>query len=301
MFATSPVPLPKHCVFCSLSSFLLFLLFRSFVPNFQASAPAGNIAARAFVPHSLPSSLPLVVSTPYLTLHPQLFHMDLPLLDALPTSPFLVGASDPFVNASCSDFLLDPFFVDDIPLCTKSAPDSTALLLDPFDAAVFVLPPTPNSPLLQENLHSNTLPLPIHLSACVSGGSTTSLGGFNIATTQHTFSLSSQTNTQAAFCNALQTRVDCNVTDDSIPNTYTRVTRVVQVSPEVRNKHKLAQRKLRNKESARRYREKQVARRRQLENYTRTLTQQNRELELLHQKLLSLACERPRCDGGAVM
>lgn len=59
-----------------------------------------------------------------------------------------------------------------------------------------------------------------------------------------------------------------------------------------RVKDKLAQRKLRNKESARRYREKQVARRRQLENYTRTLTEQNRELESLHDRLLTLTCER---------
>lgn len=67
-----------------------------------------------------------------------------------------------------------------------------------------------------------------------------------------------------------------------------------EVSMEEANrvKDKLAQRKLRNKESARRYREKQVARRRQLENYTRTLTEQNRELESLHDKLLTLTCER---------
>ena len=64
------------------------------------------------------------------------------------------------------------------------------------------------------------------------------------------------------------------------------------LSPEARNKEKLAQRKLRNKESARRYREKQVARRRQLENFTRTLTEQNRELESLHDRLLTLTCER---------
>lgn len=50
------------------------------------------------------------------------------------------------------------------------------------------------------------------------------------------------------------------------------------------------QRKLRNKESARRYREKQVAKRRQLENFTRNLAEQNRELESLHEKLLSLTC-----------
>lgn len=59
-----------------------------------------------------------------------------------------------------------------------------------------------------------------------------------------------------------------------------------------RAKEKLAQRKLRNKESARRYREKQVARRRQLENFTRTLAEQNRELEALHDRLLALTCER---------
>lgn len=57
-------------------------------------------------------------------------------------------------------------------------------------------------------------------------------------------------------------------------------------------KDKSVQRKLRNKESARRYREKQVAKRRQLEDYTRSLAEQNRELESLHQRLLSLTCER---------
>jgi hypothetical protein len=51
---------------------------------------------------------------------------------------------------------------------------------------------------------------------------------------------------------------------------------------------KTTQRKLRNKESARRYREKQVAKRRQLEDYTRSLAEQNRELESLHEKLLSM-------------
>lgn len=55
-------------------------------------------------------------------------------------------------------------------------------------------------------------------------------------------------------------------------------------------KDKLAQRKQRNKESARRYREKQVARKRQLEFYTKTLTEQNRELETLHDRLLTLTC-----------
>lgn len=55
-------------------------------------------------------------------------------------------------------------------------------------------------------------------------------------------------------------------------------------------KDKLAQRKQRNKESARRYREKQVARKRQLEFYTKTLTEQNRELESLHDRLLTLTC-----------
>lgn len=59
-----------------------------------------------------------------------------------------------------------------------------------------------------------------------------------------------------------------------------------------RQKEKLAQRKQRNKESARRYREKQVARRRQLENFTRSLAEQNRELEALHDRLLALACDR---------
>lgn len=63
-------------------------------------------------------------------------------------------------------------------------------------------------------------------------------------------------------------------------------------------KDKLAQRKQRNKESARRYREKQVARRRHLENYTRTLCEQNRELETLHDRLLSLTCERSFAMDG---
>jgi Basic region leucine zipper len=54
---------------------------------------------------------------------------------------------------------------------------------------------------------------------------------------------------------------------------------------------KSTQRKLRNKESARRYREKQVAKRRQLEDYTRSLAEQNRELESLHERLLTLTCD----------
>jgi hypothetical protein len=57
-----------------------------------------------------------------------------------------------------------------------------------------------------------------------------------------------------------------------------------------RPRDKTTQRKLRNKESARRYREKQVAKRRQLENFTRSLADQNQQLELLHDKLLSLTC-----------
>lgn len=56
---------------------------------------------------------------------------------------------------------------------------------------------------------------------------------------------------------------------------------------------KTTQRKLRNKESARRYREKQVAKRRQLENFTRNLADQNQQLEMLHDKLLSLTCAHP--------
>lgn len=56
---------------------------------------------------------------------------------------------------------------------------------------------------------------------------------------------------------------------------------------------KTTQRKLRNKESARRYREKQVAKRRQLENFTRNLADQNQQLEVLHDKLLSLTCAHP--------
>jgi Basic region leucine zipper len=63
----------------------------------------------------------------------------------------------------------------------------------------------------------------------------------------------------------------------------------VLVLPRIRDKS--TQRKLRNKESARRYREKQVAKRRQLEEYTRSLAEQNRELESLHEKLLTLTCD----------
>lgn len=70
------------------------------------------------------------------------------------------------------------------------------------------------------------------------------------------------------------------------------------MSPADKQKEKLAQRKLRNKESARRYREKQVARRRQLENFTRTLAEQNRELEALHDRLLALTCERRQMRAG---
>jgi hypothetical protein len=63
----------------------------------------------------------------------------------------------------------------------------------------------------------------------------------------------------------------------------------VFVPPKIRDKS--TQRKLRNKESARRYREKQVSKRRQLEEYTRSLAEQNRELESLHEKLLTLTCD----------
>lgn len=63
--------------------------------------------------------------------------------------------------------------------------------------------------------------------------------------------------------------------------------------PSTKPRDKSTQRKLRNKESARRYREKQVAKRRQLEDFTRTLAEQNRELESLHEKLLSLTCRQP--------
>lgn len=70
------------------------------------------------------------------------------------------------------------------------------------------------------------------------------------------------------------------------------VKKEVVEDPVARQKDKLAQRKLRNKESARRYREKQVARRKQLELYTRSLTAQNRELESLHDRLLKLTCQR---------
>lgn len=64
---------------------------------------------------------------------------------------------------------------------------------------------------------------------------------------------------------------------------------------------KTTQRKLRNKESARRYREKQVAKRRQLENFTRSLADQNQQLELLHDKLLSLTCGQPDARPGPVI
>lgn len=72
-------------------------------------------------------------------------------------------------------------------------------------------------------------------------------------------------------------------------------------SPPSRGKprDKTTQRKLRNKESARRYREKQVAKRRQLENFTRNLADQNQQLEMLHDKLLSLTCAHPNGRPGA--
>jgi hypothetical protein len=64
---------------------------------------------------------------------------------------------------------------------------------------------------------------------------------------------------------------------------------------------KTTQRKLRNKESARRYREKQVAKRRQLEKFTRNLADQNQQLEMLHDKLLSLTCSHTAGRTGAHM
>lgn len=95
---------------------------------------------------------------------------------------------------------------------------------------------------------------------------------------------------------------DCNSSaegsaSNSNINTNTKATANAAMATNIMSaadkaKEKLAQRKLRNKESARRYREKQVARRRQLENFTRTLAEQNRELEALHDRLLALTCQR---------
>lgn len=71
-----------------------------------------------------------------------------------------------------------------------------------------------------------------------------------------------------------------------------------QPSARGKPRDKTTQRKLRNKESARRYREKQVAKRRQLENFTRNLADQNQQLEMLHDKLLSLTCGHPVARSG---
>lgn len=79
---------------------------------------------------------------------------------------------------------------------------------------------------------------------------------------------------------------------NTVSNSNSNTNNGRNVSAADKAKEKLAQRKLRNKESARRYREKQVARRRQLENFTRTLAEQNRELEALHDRLLALTCQR---------
>lgn len=85
-------------------------------------------------------------------------------------------------------------------------------------------------------------------------------------------------------------RAHVGMTEDVYTNT--NAVPVTPTATRPAGRDKLAQRKQRNKESARRYREKQVARRRHLENYTRTLCEQNRELESLHDRLLRLTCER---------
>lgn len=191
--------------------------------------------------------------------------MDLSLLDNIPDSPLFEAKNDPFSHDSDYLFLQnDPFTSDTLPL-SDPVPVKDELVLDPFEASAMPvanncsLPTPPPSALamLPPNAHQPSRP-PEPPSPL-------------------------QENRPA---NA-RPKVKKRVVKRPVPSVKKE-----PLSPDARNKDKLAQRKLRNKESARRYREKQVARRRQLENYTRSLTEQNRELEIIHDKLLRLTCER---------
>lgn len=213
--------------------------------------------------------------------------MDLSLLDSLAdttgllledasqsSDPFLTG-SDPYVSEGSPSpdnylFLSPDPFLNDPPLAPEPQPHAkNELILHPFDIPAMPLSATGPGPLVPS--HAVAAPLSSdgqENRARVSNGTEKRdrprSGGVKKGVMKKTVA------TSASPKRAVKAEdVDVNIVKD-----------------------KLAKRKLRNKESARRYREKQVARRRQLENYTRSLTEQNRELENLHDRLLTLTCER---------
>ncbi|CAN8073083.1 unnamed protein product [Agarophyton chilense] len=243
--------------------------------------------------------------------------MDISLLDVLPPSPLFDDRVDDVLAANAA-FIMDPFtaspsLADDCCL----APPRTQLLLDPFDS-----PPIPlasAAPFLPSPLSPSPLsPSPLSPAACLHPFMSAADAAV-ISDPMPTSPSLQQENLPANNCPApprpsasstrapAQRRLNAAVVPSAAansaaangPSAAVAVAAVAAaVSAEQRSKDKLAQRKLRNKESARRYREKQVARRRQLENYTRTLSEQNRELEVLHHKLLTLTCQRSMRSGA---
>lgn len=213
--------------------------------------------------------------------------MEMPLLDSLADSaPLLLEdasqSSDPFLTSSdpygsegspSPDnylFLSPDSFLNDPPLAPEPQPHAkNELILHPFDIPAMPLSASGPGPLV-----------PSHAVAAPPSSD----GQENRARVSN----GAEKRDRARSGGVKKATVKKNATDFPSPRKIvkTEETDVNKV------KDKLAKRKLRNKESARRYREKQVARRRQLENYTRSLTEQNRELENLHDRLLTLTCER---------
>lgn len=239
--------------------------------------------------------------------------MDMPLLDALSDAPDLllpaegkdgadpflppdaldgVPPADPYLFLSADPFLPDPpdpALTPDTSLSTDAGTTNpkSELVLHPFDTPAIPLansvPHVPHHPVavpsvaVSSNAPRPTSPLQENRSPShnVSAGKT-----------------AAKQTAAAARKVAGKPKATVAKRQPSVPPKSFVKKEAPIVDETARQKDKLAQRKLRNKESARRYREKQVARRRQLENYTRTLTEQNRELEHLHDRLLTLTCER---------
>lgn len=231
--------------------------------------------------------------------------MDLPLLDNLPDSPlFDKNNLDPFPEDPNDLLFADPF--PEIPLPPDTDNPKSELVLDPFDAPPIPLAPVsrlPQNPVQVTATSHTDPPAPLLSERQISTVdiSTTPLAPITIPMPppreEHSSPLQENRplNTPPPHLTTKLTSAKLKKPTPKRPAPAGKTAvsgKKVDVSPEQRNKDKLAQRKLRNKESARRYREKQVARRKQLENYTRTLTEQNRELEILHQKLLRMTCER---------
>lgn len=214
--------------------------------------------------------------------------MDIPLLDSLDDAPDLLldeasQSSDPFLQASdpyvsegspsADNYLFlspDPFLTD--PALDPEPHPKTELVLHPFDVTAMSLSGSASGPLPPSH--------PVALPPAPDAGQENRSRAGNVAASVGRDRGKSPGVRKTVAGKKVLGGVGGKKGGKLEENEVRRV------------KDKLAQRKLRNKESARRYREKQVARRRQLENYTRTLTEQNRELESLHDRLLTLTCER---------